>query len=175
MVGEIRDRETADIAVRAALTGHLVLSTLHTNDAPSAITRLVDMGIENYLLTSALVGVLAQRLVRVICPNCKREEKITGTKVQAMGLSIPGSDQRVFRGAGCEACVHTGFRGRVGIFELMEIDEELRKQILANADASQLGRTARAKGMRTLVEDGWREIAAGVTTPEEVLRVTQVF
>jgi general secretion pathway protein E len=175
MVGEIRDRETAEIAIRAALTGHLVLSTLHTNDAPSAITRLADMGIENYLLTSSLVAVLAQRLVRVICSQCKREERVTGTWLRSLGLEIPGAEHSIVRGAGCETCAHTGFRGRVGIFELMEIDEEIRKQILANADAGHLARTARAHGMRTLVEDGWRKVLAGVTTPEEILRVTQVF
>jgi general secretion pathway protein E len=175
MVGEIRDRETAEIAIRAALTGHLVLSTLHTNDAPSAVTRLVDMGVENYLLTSALVGVLAQRLVRVNCGSCLREERISADAMRAMGLEVSEPERRIARGARCEACAHTGFRGRVGIFELMEIDEEIRKQILANADSSHLARTARAKGMRTLVEDGWRKVLAGVTTPEEVLRVTQVF
>jgi len=175
MVGEIRDRETAEIAIRAALTGHLVLSTLHTNDAPSAITRLSDMGVENYLLTSSLVAVLAQRLVRVICSQCKREERVTGAWLRSLGLVTSGAEQRIFRGAGCEACAHTGFRGRVGIFELMEIDEEIRKGILANADSSSLARSARARGMRTLPEDGWRKVLAGVTTPEEVLRVTQVF
>ncbi|MBI2819135.1 MAG: Flp pilus assembly complex ATPase component TadA, partial [Acidobacteria bacterium] len=175
MVGEIRDRETAEIAIRAALTGHLVLSTLHTNDAPSAITRLVDMGVENYLLTSSLVAVLAQRLVRVICARCKREEQVTGTWLRSLGMEVPGDEHKIFRGASCEACLHTGYRGRVGIFELMEIDEEIRKGILANADASSLARTARARGMRTLLEDGWRKVIAGVTTPEEVVRVTQVF
>jgi len=179
MVGEIRDRETADIAIRAALTGHLVLSTLHTNDAPSAITRLTDMGIENYLLTSSLVAVLAQRLVRVICGQCRREERASGAWLRSLGLPVeeksPGEEYRIFRGAGCEACAHTGFRGRVGIFELMEMDEEIRKNILANADSSALARVARAAGMRTLAEDGWRKVFSGTTTPEEVLRVTQVF
>ena len=175
MVGEIRDRDTAEIAIRAALTGHLVLSTLHTNDAPSAITRLADMGVENYLLTSSLVAVLAQRLVRVICTHCKREERATGAWLRSMGVEVSGAEQNIFRGAGCEACAHTGFRGRMGIFELMEVDEEMRKGILANEDSNSLGRRARARGMRTLPEDGWRKALAGITTPEEILRVTQVF
>jgi general secretion pathway protein E len=175
MVGEIRDRETADIAIRAALTGHLVLSTLHTNDAPSAVTRLTDMGVENYLLTSSLVAVLAQRLLRVNCSQCKREARVSDAWLRSLGLDATAREHRSYRGAGCEACSNTGFRGRVGIFELMEIDEEIRSNILANADASQLGRIARAHGMRTLVEDGWQKVLAGITTPEEVLRVTQVF
>ena len=175
MVGEIRDRETAEIAIRAALTGHLVLSTLHTNDAPSAVTRLTDMGVENYLLTSSLVAVLAQRLVRVNCAGCQREERVTGTWLRSLGIEAAGAEQTIFRGAGCEACARTGYRGRVGIFELMEIDEEIRKGILSNADSSSLARTARARGMRTLTEDGWHKVLAGVTTPEEVMRVTQVF
>ena len=175
MVGEIRDRDTAEIAIRAALTGHLVLSTLHTNDAPSAITRLADMGVENYLLTSSLVAVLAQRLVRVICTHCKREERVTGAWLRSMGAEVSGAEQKIFRGAGCDACAHTGFHGRMGIFELMEVDEEMRKGILANEDSNSLGRRARARGMRTLPEDGWRKAFAGITTPEEILRVTQVF
>jgi general secretion pathway protein E len=175
MVGEIRDRETAEIAIRAALTGHLVLSTLHTNDAPSAVTRLTDMGVENYLLTSSLVAVLAQRLVRVNCVHCRREARVTGAWLRSLGLDVAAAEHTVLRGAGCEACSHTGFRGRIGIFELMEIDEEIRKLVLANADAGTLTRAARARGMRTLAEDGWRKVQAGLTTPEEILRVTQVF
>ena len=175
MVGEIRDRETADIAIRAALTGHLGFSTLHTNDAPSAVTRLTDMGVENYLLTSSLVAVLAQRLVRVICAGCKREGKISGDWLRSVGVESPETEYKMYRGAGCEACSHTGFRGRVGLFELMELGEELRKLILANADATALARAARAQGMRTLEGDGWEKALAGITTPQEVLRVTQVF
>jgi general secretion pathway protein E len=175
MVGEIRDRETADIAIRAALTGHLVFSTLHTNDAPSAVTRLTDMGVENYLLTSSVVAVLAQRLVRVVCSDCKREHRVSGSWLRSVGFEASGDEHTVYRGAGCEACSHTGFRGRVGLFELMELDEEIRKMILANSDASTLARAARARGMRTLLEDGQQKAMAGMTTPEEVLRVTQVF
>ncbi|OFW24024.1 MAG: type II secretion system protein GspE, partial [Acidobacteria bacterium RIFCSPLOWO2_02_FULL_59_13] len=171
MVGEIRDRETAEIAIRAALTGHLVFSTLHTNDAPSAITRLTDMGIENFLLTSSLVAVLAQRLVRVICPECKQPERVSGAWLRSVGFDAPQTEYTTFRGAGCEVCSHTGFRGRIGLFEMMELDDELRKLVLANADSSTLARAARARGMRYLLEDGQQKVFAGITTPEEILRV----
>jgi general secretion pathway protein E len=167
MVGEIRDRETADIAIRAALTGHLVFSTLHTNDAPSAITRLVDMGVENYLLTSSLVAVLAQRLVRVICEGCKAPAE--------RALAPDGNMIQTFRGAGCPDCQGRGYVSRMGIFEMMELDEEIRKLIMASADASVLTQAARRIGMRNLREDGWKKIREGVTTVEEVMRVTQEF
>lgn len=167
MVGEIRDRETADIAIRAALTGHFVYSTLHTNDAPSAITRLTDMGVENYLISSSLVAVLAQRLVRVICPRCKVRD---GTTLTPQGEPIVA-----WRGPGCEHCFGTGYSGRVGIFELMEMNDEIRKLIMRNADASEIAAAARRHGMRTLREDGWEKVRAGLTTAEEVLRVTQEF
>jgi type II secretory ATPase GspE/PulE/Tfp pilus assembly ATPase PilB-like protein len=167
MVGEIRDRETADIGIRSALTGHFVYSTLHTNDAPSAITRLTDMGVENYLITSSLVAVLAQRLVRQICPQCK-----TPT---ALPQTIEGQEIRAWHGRGCDACAGTGYRGRVGIFELMELNDELRQLIMSDADASRLTECARRHGMRNLREDGWDKVARGVTTPEEVIRVTQEF
>jgi general secretion pathway protein E len=167
MVGEIRDQETADIAIRAALTGHFVYSTLHTNDAPSAITRLTDMGVENYLLTSSLVAVLAQRLVRVICPECRQP---AGEVTAPNGDRLPS-----FRGAGCEHCFGTGYHGRVGIFELMELNEELRAIIMRNEDASIITAAARRNGMRNLRDDGWDKVARGVTTPDEVIRVTQEF
>jgi general secretion pathway protein E len=167
MVGEIRDRETADVAIRSALTGHFVYSTLHTNDAPSAITRLTDMGVENYLICSSLVAVLAQRLVRVICPECRES---AGTRLTPAGDMI-----ETFRGAGCENCFGSGFRGRVGIFELMEMNDQLRKLVMANSDAGELTLAARQNGMRNLREDGWAKVAAGVTTAEEVMRVTQEF
>ena len=167
MIGEIRDRETADIAVRSALTGHFVYSTLHTNDAPSAITRLTDMGVENYLITSSLVAVLAQRLVRKICAHCKQEHEMVDTP---QGHSI-----RSWRGAGCEACSFTGYTGRIGIFEMMELNEELRHLIMQNNDASVLAQAARRNNMRPLREDGWNKIETGVTTVEEVVRVTQEF
>jgi len=165
MVGEIRDRETADIAIRAALTGHLVFSTLHTNDAPSAITRLTDMGIENYLLTSSLVGVLAQRLVRVICKHCKVPA--------GMALAPDGEAVDTFKGAGCAECNGRGYSSRVGIFEMMPLTDEIRKLIMNNADAGVLTQAARRDGMRNLREDGWKKIREGVTTVEEVMRVTQ--
>jgi len=165
MVGEIRDRETADIAIRAALTGHLVFSTLHTNDAPSAITRLVDMGVENYLITSSVVAVLAQRLVRVICQHCKVS---AGT-----AISPEGDVVKTFRGAGCEECGGRGYTSRMGIFELMDVDDEMRKLIMANEDAGVLTKAARRHGMRNLREDGWVKVANGVTTVQEVMRVTQ--
>jgi len=167
MVGEIRDRETADIAIRAALTGHFVYSTLHTNDAPSAISRLTDMGVENYLITSSLVAVLAQRLVRVICTNCRIE---AGERMTPFGENI-----RVFRGAGCENCLGTGFTGRVGVFEMMELNDEIRQLIMKNTDAVGITTVARRHGMRNLREDGWLKVQSGVTTAEEVLRVTQEF
>ncbi len=167
MVGEIRDRETADISIRAALTGHFVYSTLHTNDAPSAITRLTDMGVENYLITSSLVAVLAQRLVRVICKHCKAP---AGKAITPFGESID-----VFRGTGCDECFGTGFRGRMGIFELMELNDEIRELIMANKDAAQITAAARRNNMRNLREDGWLKVAQGVTTSDEVIRVTQEF
>jgi general secretion pathway protein E len=165
MVGEIRDRETADVAIRAALTGHLVFSTLHTNDAPSAITRLTDMGVENYLISSSVVGVLAQRLVRVICSNC--------SKPNGMVLSPDGENVMSWKGAGCAQCHGRGYSSRMGIFEMMDVTDEIRKLIMNNADAGVLTRTARKNGMRNLREDGWLKIENGVTSVEEVMRVTQ--
>jgi general secretion pathway protein E len=165
MVGEIRDRETADIAIRAALTGHLVFSTLHTNDAPSAITRLTDMGVENYLITSSLVAVLAQRLVRVICRRCKQPN--------GNALSPDGEYIQVWRGAGCDECAGRGYLSRMGIFEMMDVNEEIRRLIMNNSDAAVLTQAARRNGMRSLREDGWYKIRDGVTTVDEVMRVTQ--
>ena len=162
MVGEIRDLETAQIAIRAALTGHLVFSTLHTNDAPSAITRLTDMGVENYLISSSLLAVLAQRLVRLICPHCR----VVDERQAAL-------DRPVYRGAGCDRCSHIGYRGRQGILELMEVNDEIRRLVVQNADASVLTAAARSNGMRTLKEDGWEKVYRGVTTVEEVVRVAQ--
>jgi type II secretory ATPase GspE/PulE/Tfp pilus assembly ATPase PilB-like protein len=167
MVGEIRDRETADIAIRSALTGHFVYSTLHTNDAPSAITRLTDMGVENYLITSSVVAVMAQRLVRMTCPSCKAPD---GTRISPDGESV-----ETYRGAGCDGCSGNGYIGRVAIFELMELNDEIRKLIMANADAAEITKAARRNGMRNLREDGWMKVASGLTTADEVLRVTQEF
>src|SRR3984893_10195024 len=165
MVGEIRDRETADIAIRSALTGHFVYSTLHTNDAPSSITRLTDMGVENYLITSSLVAVLAQRLVRVICVECKVPG---GTAVTPEGETI-----NVFRRTGCESCFNTGYRGRLGIFEMMELNEELRSAIMRNEDSGRITEIARRNGMQNLREDGWNKVRRGMTSADEVMRVTQ--
>jgi len=167
MVGEIRDRETADIAIRAALTGHFVFSTLHTNDAPSAITRLTDMQVENYLITSSLVAVLAQRLVRIICRNCRVSA--------GRAIAPDGENIETFRGAGCDTCSGSGFQGRMGIFELMELSEDIRKLIMSNKDASEITLAARRNGMRNLREDGWLKVHDGVTTVAEVMRVTQEF
>jgi general secretion pathway protein E len=173
MIGEIRDLETAEIAIRSALTGHLVFSTLHTNDAPSAITRLVDMGVENYLLASCLIGVLAQRLVRVICPKCKIEYLEDSEKLRSFGLKIDSPTVKLFRGEGCEACGNTGYTSRQGIFEMMVPDEEIRRMIVSNESSNIIANYARGRGMRTLREDGLDKVLRGVSTLDEVLRVTQ--
>jgi general secretion pathway protein E len=174
MIGEIRDLETAEIAIRSALTGHLVFSTLHTNDAPSAITRLVDMGVENYLLASCLVGVLAQRLVRIICTHCKVEYQEDIDRLKGLGVEAAGpSKVTVYRGQGCEACGYTGYESRKGIFELMEPDDEIRRMIVANESSNIIAHYARKQGMKTLREDGVEKVLTGVTTLEELLRVTQ--
>lgn len=171
LVGEIRDEETAEIATHAALTGHLVLSTLHTNDAASALTRLIDLGVPDYLVGSTVEAVLAQRLVRKVCQVCAQEVPADGEWSEALGAERDGLE-RVRRGRGCEACRGSGYRGRVGIFELMALDDELRSQLRQRPSAGDLRRSAVAKGMRTLREDGVRAVREGVTTPEEVLRVT---
>ena len=170
MIGEIRDLETARIAVQASLTGHLVLATLHTNDAASAVTRLVDMGVEPYLLASALVGVLAQRLVRRLCPHCKSERPIYDDERQALGL--PDTVASSWHAEGCPECGMTGYRSRGGIFELMTIDATLQTMIHDRASDQALRDHARASGMRTLREDGGRWVAAGLTSAEEVLTAT---
>jgi general secretion pathway protein E len=172
MIGEIRDLEAADIAIQAALTGHLVFSTLHTNDAPSAITRLLDIGVENFLLSSTIRGILAQRLVRVICPACKEvdAQAMNTEEFRTMGID----DQAVlYRGRGCEQCSQTGYHGRTGIFELLLVTDEVRKMIVRKVDANQIRSVAIEQGMRTLLEDGIQKVTAGRTTLGEVLRVTQ--
>ena len=171
MVGEVRDSQTADIAIQAALTGHLVFSTVHTNDAAGAITRLLDMGVENYLISSALLGVLAQRLVRVICKFCKIPTKIAPTLLKEFGKSS-NENTKIYQGKGCKECSHTGFRGRVGIYELLIVDDLIRQLILTKATAQKIRDTARENGMTTLREDGWKKVISGITTIEEVLRVT---
>ena len=170
LIGEIRDAETAQIAVQASLTGHLVFSTLHTNDAPGALTRLVDMGVEPYLVASSLEAVLAQRLVRVLCPHCKQiDNSATALQLKAK-LGIPPENQ-IYKSVGCRECRNTGFFGRHAIFEWMDTDEEIRQLILKSASTDQVRNAARRGGMRTLAEDGWRLVAAGVTTVQEVLSV----
>ncbi len=170
MVGEIRDLETASIAIHAALTGHLLFSTLHTNDAPSAITRLVDMGVEHYLVSSTLIGIMAQRLVRRICPNCKIQYPITDDIKEEYGFNT----DHLWRGQGCEHCSNTGYRGRIAIFELLIINDELREMITEKASSKELRQKAIELGMRTLREDGLLKVQKAITTLDEVLRVTQV-
>ena len=170
MIGEIRDLETAQAATQASLTGHLVLSTLHTNDAASAATRLIDMGVEPFLVSSTLSGVMAQRLVRVICPTCK-------TEINPKDAGLPKNMKwpngaKVFTGSGCRACRSSGYRGRTGLYELLTMNEELGERIIERVASSELVRIGRANGMRLLSEDGWLKVRNGVTTPDEVLRVT---
>ena len=173
LVGEIRDQETADIATHAALTGHLVLSTLHTNDSATALTRLVDLGIEPYLVASTVEAVLAQRLVRRICDACK--EPVVLTPEQRTALGSGGADMDgAWAGQGCPECRGTGYRGRTGIYELLVMDDDLRLAVQKDASASHLERMGMAHGMRLLKDDGIRVIRTGLTTPEEVLRVANV-
>jgi type IV pilus assembly protein PilB len=167
MIGEIRDRETAEIAVNAALTGHLVLSTLHTNDAPSAVTRLADIGVKPFLISSSVRGIMAQRLIRTICEHCKIPHAPTASE-----QSLVGNISKVWKGDGCPACGNTGYFGRKGIFELMNVNDDLRQMIYDGATSTELRASARALGMRTLREDGLRKVADGITTINEVLRVT---
>ncbi len=169
MVGEIRDMETAEMAIQASLTGHLVLSTLHTNDAPSAVTRLVDMGIQPFLLSSSLVAVLAQRLVRVLCKECMISYE-PADEERALFTSVP---PRLFRPGGCEKCLNTGFNGQTGIVEFMAVDHEMRNVILKNTDSTTIKDYAIAKGMKTLREDGLSKAALGITSLDEIVRVTQ--
>jgi type IV pilus assembly protein PilB len=170
LIGEIRDEETAQIAIEAALTGHLVLSTLHTNDAPSAVTRLVEMGIEPYLVSSALVTVVAQRLARRLCDRCKQPTTYDEDYLAKIGLLIE-EDETVYVPVGCTSCAHTGYRGRVAIHEVMTVSEEIERQVVERATASEIGRTAIAQGMISLRQDGWNKVCLGLTSIEEVLRV----
>jgi general secretion pathway protein E len=201
MVGEIRDKETVDIAINASLTGHLVLSTLHTNDAPGAITRMVDMGVEPFLIRSSVIGILAQRLVRMLCPHCKEPGVATPYELQQLGIDaertryrrarrlspryLPhdvdytpvgteeGEQVQVFRAKGCEKCLGTGYKGRRGIYELMLMDDAIGPLVLRNADAQTIKRAALTQGMDTLRDDGARKVLLGLTTVEEVLAATQ--
>jgi len=206
MVGEIRDHETAEIAIHASLTGHLVLSTLHTNDAPSAITRLVDMDVQAYQISSSVLAVLAQRLVRKLCDQCKDPYTPTDQDLLELGIDAAIAQEKLvelqklaattvignsnpptlpdpagarsgkltfYHHRGCEECSNTGYRGRIGIFELMMIDEPVRREVLNNSDAKTIQRVAQQQGMRLLREDGARQVVAGVTSVEEVLAATQ--
>jgi general secretion pathway protein E len=174
MIGEIRDTETADIAIQASLTGHLVLSTLHTNDAPSAITRLVDMGVQPYLLSSSVCGVLAQRLVRRICPECKVSYSPLDRELQALGLKREMLENgKIFKGAGCASCYGSGYKGRHGIYELMTVNNEIKKQIVKSPDAIELRRIALETGTISILTHGGELVREGITTVSEVLRVTR--
>ena len=173
MLGEIRDKETAEIAINASLTGHLVLSTLHTNDAPSAVARLVDIGVQPFLVSSAVRGIMAQRLVRKLCVNCKVPGEMSEYEARALNLdSSQLSKATVMRAVGCEKCRGKGFRGRMGIFEIFVADDEVRQMINRSATTLQLRHRSREMGMRTLREDGIRKVLAGLTTPEEVISST---
>jgi general secretion pathway protein E/type IV pilus assembly protein PilB len=172
MIGEIRDLETAEAAIQASLTGHLVLSTLHTNDACSAVTRLLDMGVEPFLVSSTLAAAMAQRLVRTICQECKEEYEPDRDQLPPDFKLAPGA--RLYRGRGCRKCRDTGFRGRTGLFELVTIDDDLREKIMGRVAAGEIIRTAVKNGLRLLREDGWMKVRAGITTPQEVMRSTKV-
>jgi type II secretory ATPase GspE/PulE/Tfp pilus assembly ATPase PilB-like protein len=175
MVGEIRDMETAEIAIRASLTGHLVFSTLHTNDAASAFTRLIDMGIEPFLVASSVEAVMAQRLVRTICPHCKTEQKVEIDFLRKIGFPEDEiGTAKFWRGIGCEDCRQFGYQGRKGIYELLFVNEAIRPFILNRAPATTIAQKAIEQGMRTLRTDGWTKVKNGETTIEEVLRVTQI-
>jgi general secretion pathway protein E len=171
LIGEIRDKETAQIAVQASLTGHLVFSTLHTNDAPGAVTRLVDMGVEPYLVASSLEAVLAQRLVRVLCKHCKAVDDSPTAQALKQQLGIP-KETTIYKSVGCRECRNTGFFGRRAIFEWMDSDTEIRQLVLRNASTDQIRDAARRSGMKNLADDGWRLVRQGVTTVDEVLSVT---
>jgi len=173
MIGEIRDRETAEIAIHASLTGHLVFSTLHTNDAASAATRLIDMGIEPFLVASSVVAVLAQRLLRQLCSDCKQPYHPDDEELVKLGIVPPRVRPTFYRGVGCPACSQTGYRGRTGIFELLVLDDEIRRLIGSKADATSIRQAAMAKGMVTLKDEGAEKVFHGVTTTEELMRITQ--
>jgi general secretion pathway protein E len=173
MVGEIRDGETAEIAIQAALTGHLVFSTLHTNDSFGSLTRLVEMGIEPFLVSSSILAVLAQRLVRRLCPDCRAPYTPTTTEMQRIGITAAGFAGKIYKGAGCKACRNTGYRGRIAVQELMVMEDDIRTLVMQNADGATIRRACQAKGMKLLRQDGAERVFAGETTIEELLRVTQ--
>jgi type IV-A pilus assembly ATPase PilB len=173
MIGEIRDLETANIAINASLTGHLVFSTLHTNDAPSAVARLVDIGVQPFLVSSAVRAIMAQRLVRKLCLNCREPSELTESEIESLGLDATQlADATIMRGVGCDKCKHLGYRGRMGIFEIFLIDDDVRHMINEKASTIELRKRAREMGMRTLREDGIRKVLSGLTSAEEVIGVT---
>jgi type IV pilus assembly protein PilB len=175
LIGEIRDKETAEIAVQASLTGHLVFSTLHTNDAPSSIARLLDLGLEPFLVTATLEGVIAQRLVRRICNNCKTEYQPAEEQIMELGLQMHEVEgKKFYYGRGCDICNNTGYKGRMGLYEIMTLDDEMRDQIIKHASTQVLREMAKKRGLRTLRESGLLAIYDGVTSIEEVVRETIV-
>jgi type IV pilus assembly protein PilB len=175
LIGEIRDSVVADIAIQAALTGHLVFSTLHTNDAPSAITRLIDMGVKPFLVASSIQAIMAQRLVRVICKKCKVvDENPDPYHIQSLDITPEILEKTpVFKGAGCSQCQNTGYKGRLAIFEMIELNNEIRELAFSKAPTTELRKACRAGGMRTLRDDGKLKVFRGITTPAEVVRITQ--
>ena len=175
MVGEVRDVETARMAIQSSLTGHLVFSTLHTNDSAGAVTRLLDLGVEPYLVSSSLIAIIAQRLVRRICPGCKKPSQPTAQELSELGLGTleENKDAHFYVGAGCERCFKTGYRGRTGIYEVMLLNEKLQDLVYKRETAGTIKRMALEAGMQTLRMDGARKVLAGMTTVAEVLRVTQ--
>ncbi len=173
LVGEIRDSETAEIAIQAALTGHLVFSTLHTNDSAGAVTRLIDMKIEPFLISSSVIAILAQRLVRVLCKECREPYQMTPSEIAELEIKAGAEGATVYRAKGCEACFQTGYFGRSAIYELMTVDDEMRQMIMKNSDASMIKALATERGMRTLRQDGAAKVLEGVTSVDEVVRVTQ--
>jgi type II secretory ATPase GspE/PulE/Tfp pilus assembly ATPase PilB-like protein len=173
MIGEIRDAETANIAINASLTGHLVFSTLHTNDAPSAVARLVDIGVQPFLVSSAVRAIVAQRLVRKLCPNCRQPYEPSEAEMESLGLDASQlSEATVMKGLGCDKCKHLGYKGRAGIFEMVLIDDEVRHMVNHRATTVELRKRAREMGMRTLREDGIRKVLSGMTSAEEVISAT---
>jgi general secretion pathway protein E len=172
MIGEIRDLDTATYAIQAALTGHLVFSTLHTNDAISAIARLVDLGVQPFMISSTLLGAMAQRLVRKICPHCVEKFSMKGEDLRGFGFAAPNEEYKLKRGKGCKECRSTGYLGRCGIFEIFPLSDRLKKMVVANEPSSELVKVAKQEGMKTLREDAWDKVQQGVTTYKEALRVT---
>jgi type IV pilus assembly protein PilB len=173
MVGEMRDLETSSIAIEASLTGHLVLSTLHTNDAPSAIVRMIDMGVEPYLVSATVIGVLAQRLGRRVCAKCKKPYEVPAGELRRFGFKTTSPDEMVtlWRGEGCDVCRNTGYKGRIGLYELMRVNDDIAELIVRHAPLADVREAAKANGMRELKEDGLDKVLQGITTPDEVMRV----